>query len=482
MPILPLALPTGSDKGREAHAGVAQLINCYAEQSNGAQKSQMQVWAGPGLDPIVTLPGSGGVRALLEVDGVGYVVIGRLLYQVTSGGAYTLLGGITSDGYVGMTRNQRAAGTQVTVVCDGIAWFVSGGSLSRITDVDLPGPVDVCTVNGSTIFAIPDGRMFRSEIDDTTSIDGLDVAEARSVADGLYRVVDRGGDLIAIGPRSFEVWQDIGGEAFGFSRTTAVRIGALGPSSVVKASIVTPQTVTDTVVWAAVDQYGKYAGVVMLDGSGVRKVSSLWVDRLIEAEADPLAIVATSWVSRGHGFVSFRLTSTTVVYDTTTGEWHERQSRTTKGAATAWRVSLATVLAGRTLVGDATSPKIYWLDEDTADEDGEEMVLTCRTPIANAFPERMEMDRLHLDVIPGVGLGTGATQDVDPVIAMRWSRDGETWSAERQRALGAQGQRGQRVTWSRIGTHQQITLEFKCSAAVARGLMSARWEGMTLTP
>ena len=482
MPILPLALPTGSNVGREPHAGVARLINCYAEPSGEDQRSPMQIWASPGLDSLVTLAGSGGVRGMIEVDGVAHVVVGRTLHQVDPGGNAVAIGGIPSDGSVGMARNQRGTGVQTIIVCDGLAWVTTGGTLTRITDGDLPPPIDVCVVNRSAIFATADGRMFRSEIDDATTIDGLDTAEAETAPDGLFRVVSRGGGLLAIGPTSFEVWMDQGGEEFGFSRQSAELIGAVGPRAVTTATIIRGENITDAVAWVSTDSKGRYAGVVICEAVTARKISTLYVDRAIRKVADKSAIVATSWVSMGHAFVAFRLPDRTLVYDTTTGEWHERQSRTTSGAPTAWRASLATVLGGRVLVGDAENPKLYWLDEDTADEDGDEMIVTVRTPPANAWPGRVEMNHLYLDIVPGVGTGTGASQDITPEVSMRKSYDGENWGPIRTRQLGQQGERSRRVSWTSIGTFATCSFEFSASAAVARGFMQAKWDGVTIKP
>lgn len=481
MPILPLALPPGSNAGIEPHAGIAATINCYAVQAGEEQKTQMQIWAVPGLVRAGTLTGIGGVRGMIEVDGQALVVAGRTLSAVDAGGGSVVLGGIPSDGHVGMGRNQRGTGAQTIIVCDGLVYISASGSLQQVGTLPA-GPVDVCVVNRSAIYAIPDGRLYRSEIDDGSVVSGLDTVTAESAPDGLHRVVDRGGDFLAIGPRSVEVWSDIGGDLFGFARAAAIRIGSVGPRSVTKATVITGQTVTDTVAWLTTDQSGRFAGVAMLDGVAPRKISTAWIDRKVEDVAAKADIVATSWVSRGYGFVCWRLPDTTLVYNTTTGVWHERQSRNAKGEATTWRVGLTTVLGGRVLCGDATSPTLYWLDEDTADEDGREMVVTVRTPPANAFPGQIEVNRLWLDAVPGVGLASGAAHNVDPMVSMRYSRDGETWSTARLRRLGRQGQRETRVEWARLGTVPAGTFEFSCSAKVARGILRANWEGEPIKP
>lgn len=481
MPILPLALPTSSNQGDHGHSGAAALINCYAVPVGGEQKNQIIIRARPGLDSVVTLATTGGIRSQLEVDGVVYVVGGRTLFQVDSSGTATLIGGIPSDGYVGMARNQRGVGVQTVIAASGLSYVVVGGSLARITDPDLIAAIDVCVINRSAIFASPDGRMMRSEIDDVTSLDGLDLAEAEAVPDGLHRVVDRGSDLIAIGPRSTEIWTDTGGEAFGYSRNTVLNIGCVGPFSVVKATIL-GQTVSDAVAWIANNLQGRYAGVIMLSGFTAAKISTPWIDRLIDQEADKSAIQATSWIERGRSFLSWRLTDTTIVYDASTGQWHENRSRDVNGNLTAWNIASSTVLEGRVLAGHATEPKLYWLDPSTFDDDGDELIVRVRTPPVSAFPGRIEMHSLYLDILPGAGLASGSGQDTDPTIALRMSLDGQTWNRERSRKLGAQGQTQTQIYWSRVGTFDTSSFEFTCSAAVAREFLSAKWDGKVLPP
>jgi hypothetical protein len=482
VPILPLALPKGSSEAEEPYAGIARLTNCSARVESQDQRSPLQVWADPGLEGMATISTTGGVRSMLEVDGVVKAVVGRQLYQLQSGGYTTRIGGVPSDGHVGMARNQREVGVQTIIVCDGLAWTEAGGTQTQITDPDLLEPVDVCVVNRSAVFAGAQGRMIRSEIDDASTLDGLDVANAESGPDGLLRVVDRGGEFVAIGQSTFEVWADTGGEAFGFSRAHAARVGAAGARCVTKASVITNGLVTDTVAWLARDQYGRLAGAVMLDGYTARKISTQAQDRLFQAEADPTAIIASSYVNQGQGYITFRLSDRTLIYNTSTQLWHDRQSRTSRGDATTWRVGHMAVLGGRILAGDAASPKLYWIDDQYHDEDGDELVITVRTPPVTAFPGRIRMDRLDVDIVPGVGLRVGSNHDVNPEIMMRTYKDNETPDPERKRLLGATGKRLTRVYWTRLGTFDQATVELRVSAAVARGITMAQWHGGTVRP
>jgi len=477
MPIIPLALPRQSDKGQEPHAGIARLINGFARPVEAEGRTQMQVWARPGLDSLVTLAGTGGVRAMQEVDGVLYVVAGRVIHRAEAGGANSVIGGLPSDGFVGKARNSRGTGPQICFTCDGLAVIIESGVLTDVTGLSI-SPIDVCCIDRYFIFIDARGRLQSSDIDSGLVYDGLDVAEAESSPDGGLRVVDRGRDLIVFGPRSFEVWADVGSDAFPFARQHAVSVGALSAGCVVKATIIQKGgSVTDTVAWAGTNHEGKFAGVMILNGYTPSPISTAAVNRDFEAVADPTTITASSYVnSSGEAFIRWRLPSTTWVYCTNTGLWHE--DATTGDAITSNVAHMAT-LGLRTVGGHTSSPQLYWVSNAYTDDDGDELVLTVQTPPAHASPERLTMDALYLDVVPGVGTLVGGTENTAPSVMMRWSADGETWSSELTRPLGAQGARQTRAKWTRLGTTSFTgrTYRFSVSAAVAKGLMGASWDG-----
>lgn len=485
MPIIALALPRQSDAGQEPHAGIARLVNGFARPVEAEGRTQMQVWARPGIDALVTLAGTGGVRAMQEVDGVLYVVAGRVIHRAEAGGSSSVIGGLPSDGYVGKARNSRGTGPQICFTCDGLAVVVENGVLTEITGLSI-SPIDVCCIDRYFIFIDSRGRMQSSDIDSGLVYDGLDVAEAESSPDGGLRVVDRGRDLIVFGPRSFEVWADTAADAFPFTRQHAVSVGALSAGSVVKATIVQKGgSVTDTVAWAGTNHEGKFAGVMLLNGYTPSPISTAAVNRDFESVADPTTITASSYVnSSGEAFIRWRLPSTTWVYCTNTGLWHEEHSRDSLGNEITSNIAHLATLGLRTVAGHTSSPQLYWVSNDYTDDDGDELVMTVQTPPAHASPARLTMDALYLDVAPGVGRASGSAEDTAPSVMMQWSGDGETWSTELTRALGAQGARQTRAKWTRLGTtsHTGRTYRFRVSANVAKGLMGASWEGGKARP
>ena len=475
----PLPLGTQSNPGRQPHAGVARLVNMYAEEAGTGGKVQAPIWPVAGLTNFATLTNGGATRAILGLDNEVLVVSNRAFYRVDVGGAATLVGGIASDGHVSIARNGRSSGTQVGIVCDGLYYIYTAGTLTQINDPDLQPPNSICYVGGYFVLTCPSGRWYVTEIEDGTAIDGLDFATAQRSPDGLVIGKPRGNEVILFGARSTEIWQQVDNPDFPFLPANVLSVGALGAGSVAEATTIANGVVSETIIWAATDSQGKYAGVCMLNGFTAQKISNLALDRAIQAEANPSVITATSWTDRGHAFVAFSGTDWTWEYDTATGLWHERES-----AGSRWRVSYCAALGSRTIAGDATLGQLYVLDPEANDEAGDELVCTIQTPSLEKHPNRIEVSDIWLDVVPGVGLGSGATQDVTPEVMMQWSADGETWGTELRRSLGRQGETGTQVRWSRLGTQGATgrSYRFRTSANVVRGVLQASWDGKVIAP
>lgn len=474
-----LDLGSQSAPGWHPHQGVARLVNMYVEQAGPEGKAQLPLRAVAGLTDFATLTGGGATRAMLSLDSEVLAVSNRVLFRVDAGGTPTVVGGIASDGHVTMARNGRQSGTQVGIVCDGLYYIYSGGTLTQVNDADLQPPNSICYVGGYFVLTCPSGRVYVTELEEGDAIDALDFNTAQRNPDGLLVGKPRGNEVVLFGPRSTEIWQLSGDGDFPFIPAHTLNVGAYAASAVTEASIITRDLVADTIIWAATDREGKYAGVCMLNGFNAPKISSLAVDRAIQGESDPNVITATSWVESGHAFVSFSGSDWTWVYDTASGQWHERAS-----AGTRWRIAHCATLGTRTIAGDATEAFLYVIDPDATDEADEELVCTIQTPPVVSYPGRIEMDELWLDVIPGVGTGTGADEDVTPQVAMQWSADGTTWSTELHRSMGVQGATGTRVRWTRLGTQGSHgrTYRFRSSASVVRGVLQAHWNGKVIAP
>lgn len=456
MPPVPIPLAYRSSAGRYGQDGAARLMNLYAEEIGDEGKVKVALYAIGGLSRFATLTGSGGIRALLSIsDDELLAVAGRVLSRADAGGGVTAVGGVVSDGMVTMARN-RANPVQAIITCDGSSSLYQSGVLTTFTDADLPPANSVCAHSGYFVWTHYDGRMSFAG-PDAVNVDALDFVTANASPDSLLRGYSRGSDLLLFGQRSIESWQDTGGDP-PFSRTTTVNIGCLSAPSIAD--------IDTTVCFVAHD-----GTVRVLNGYTPERISTHEIERLIADDTSPTTIRGYGWTERGHRFFGLTGSTWSVTYDMTTGAWHHRKSHGLSG----WRCGSAVQLGTKRIFGDIASPYLYELDPDLQTEDGDE--IDCHVICPPIHGARLPVSNVVLDVIRGVGLNTTAPQNLDPVLLLDYSEDGaKTWSAERQVALGRQGQTRTRLQATRLGrvSHVGRSWRLRCTASVVRAILSAR--------
>ena len=465
MPALPFHF--GSNPARHPSGGVARLINCYAADVGEGQRARLPIYASPGLTSFATHSGGGAVRCMITNNSQLYVVSNRVLSVFDTAGTEMIIGGIPSDGHVTAAVNRKNPGQQIAFVCDGLAYMCANNVLTQVTDSDLAPPIAVDFIGGYFVYAISDGRFFWSELDEGSAIDALDFASAEGNPDGLVGVKVRGDDLVLIGPRSTEFHGQTGSADSPFARSVVAAFGCLSPKSITACTIVSKESITDSVAWVATDRTGRYAGVIMLDGYSARKISSEALDEVIRDETLPGEITATSWVSGGHGFLAVSGTDWTWVFDTSVGLWHERVSY----GASRWQIDHVVDLAGTLIAGANTGGALYSMQESVGTEGSDPLIMTLQTSL---LPGENEINTLEIICATGVGEVGGET---DPVIGMSWSEDGQNWSTERMRALGAEAQTRTRVRWNGLGTNRNRSggrsFRFRSSADATRVIYGA---------
>jgi hypothetical protein len=141
-----------------------------------------------------------------------------------------------------------------------------------------------------------------------------------------------------------------------------------------------------------------------------------------------------------------------------------------------WRVNAHAFFAkaSRHVVGDRWNGKLYTLDPDAYDEDGEEMISVRRTQVFRSDQSRLTIHELQIVTEPGVGLVTGEAQDVNPQGILRWSRDGgRRWSAGVDVSLGSIGETENRARVIQLGQGENWVFELTISARVKRVVKDA---------
>ncbi|CCB64474.1 hypothetical protein [Hyphomicrobium sp. MC1] len=465
MAIIPFQLPTGSTKGKFLQGGACRLINCYASEIGPEGKVPRAIYSSDGLQGFCLLqgvPSTIGCRAALNLDDVAlYVVAGTALYKVSQNGNQTLIGSmnISTTAPVFMVRNRRVP-ADVTIVCDGLMYNCRNDVLSQVTDPDLSGPTSLDYSDGYMLITTALSKFQISAIDDATSWDGLDFATADGSPDALVRVITYQAYAYLMGAETTEVWQDTGGSDFAYSRAYVIPVGIFGAASA--------QKVSDSIFWIGHDKTVRR----LSGGDGAVVISEPDVENDIQATEDASTIRSAAWIANGRMFYMISTPDWTWVYDTSMKRWHERQTYGQKN----WQVSFVVGFGTKIIAGDVASGALYEMSAKFTDDAGKPLISSVVLPRVHAFPYRLRYYSLYLDVQKGVGVGQGASQDVDPEIMVEWSDDGgATYKGQRTLKIGQQGKPMVRVRTHRLGQAGENGRDFRISwsAKVDRALYQA---------
>lgn len=451
--MIPIPLPTQSRRGRFGEDGSERLVNAVIEPIDGG----IAIYSRPGLDAYASLDATAsGIRALVVVDNQLYAVAERHVYSVdTSAGSAQLTGGIAADGPVYHATNMSSI-PMTAFVAGGVVTVLQGGTLSELSDEDLPPPVDVTFLSGYFIYA---GRkqFYWSAINDS-DVDALDFASNEGAPDDTRRVVTFRNELWFFGERTVEVWGLSGDADAPFQRLGggAINIGIGAAGSVGQ--------IQQDLLWIADDFTVRRANGY----SGVR-VSTHDVERSIRA-VDQTTITAATFNLHGHSYYLISSASWTWVYDLASGKWSEWQTYQSGRLD----VSCFVEFAGEIIAGSASSGSLFKVNADAYEDDGADLVWTVQTALPKSFPARQRINAIFADLIAGRGLIDGDDEDTGPEVMLRISRDGgNTWGGDQRRSLGRIGERGKRVAFRRLGLGRPLgtQIEISVSAAVGRGLL-----------
>lgn len=411
-------------------AAVQSSINCFPQKLDGDKWMMVST---PGLVDIATL--SGAIRGSKVASGRWFVVAGETLYEMTSAGASTVRGTLSSNtGYVGMDDNK----TQLAIV-DGPNLYIfalASNVLTLIVSSGWRGSDDVAEMDGYFIFVDPGTDQFYiSAIDDGTNLDALDFSSADSSPDDIitHRVSHR--QILFFGALSGEFWINSGSNEFPFSRyqSYTMDVGVVGKRAAINAA--------DTIFWIGQTDRGK--GIVyMLSGNQPQRVSTQPVEETLKTSTD-LAL-ATMWTYQveGHEFVGINAPGlgTTWVYDAALQLWHERAEWDDGWQAR--RTKFVTAFAGEHFTGDDLG-KLSRLDSSLNTLAGRPLVRERTWP---------HMVQPSLEAVSYYAVEVSAKSGYGGSMSLQVSNDGGvTFGPPLLRSLGVTGRWVQRLRWNGMG-------------------------------
>lgn len=401
------------------------ISNGYLRPADGI----VQLGNGPGLD-----------RGGINWNGTCYRVMGTKLVSVSSTGAVTVLGDVGGSTPVSFDYSFD----RLAIASAGLLFYLTGTTLTQVTDPDLGTVLDVVWVDG--YFMTTDGTsLVVTELLDPTSVNPLKYGSSEADPDKVVALKKLRNEIYAINRYTIEVFQDIGGDTFPFQRIDGAQMirGCIG-------------THACAVFMEAIAFVGggrnEAPGVWIGTNSSTTKISTRDIDQILETytEAQLSGIVVDARVGKGHQMLYIHLPDQTLVYD---------------GAASialqepVWFVLTSSIVGtgqyrarglvwcyDKWIVGDPTSTAIGYFTNEISSHYGNLNGWDFATLIIYNESKGAIFHELELTSLTGnVRFGD------DPTIWTSYSIDGQTWSQERPRTSGLFGQRTKRLTWFQQG-------------------------------
>lgn len=426
---------------RSGAIGLERVTNLYPQASPQNAKGPVALLPTPGLSSWTTV-GDGPIRGMRLMGSDLFVVSGAELYAINTNKVATLVGPVAGVGYCHMIQN----GTHVGIATSTTAYAADSSSIVSLTQSGLNG---AAYQDGYGLFT-QYGTQFLwiTNLDDMTTISGTDFTSADALPDNVVSVISDHREVWVFKEKSTEIYYNSGASAFPFARSQVIERGCYASA--------TPAKAENVVYWLADDLTVRRAG-----GYQPEQISPPWIDRLISNASSPSTAVGFTYDQSGHTFYCLLFSDLSLIYDATTGMWHDRKSP----SLDRWRASCFEEAFGNKLVGDYSTGAIYSLDESVYTDNSTAITRTVTSAPVYMSGNRFATHEFVVDFEGGVGLTSG--QGSDPQAMLEWSDDqGNTWSNERWVGMGKIGEYARRARWNRLGSSRERTYRLSVSDPV----------------
>ena len=455
-----------------------RCLNLYESIPDVEALSKKQLLGTPGVIQLVNTGYEQESNRGADVkDDIYYFVNGTTLYRLNrivdafGGETYTTtdLGEISGTGRVSLAHNN----TQLMIVVPGVKGYIydetASPALQEISDGDFDAngqPQMVVFVDGYFACITDEKKWVISALNNGMSWGALDFASAESDPDSLVAPIVVNNQIYIIGTETTEGFQNAGGEGFPFVRNGLnIDKGCAAPFSVIK---------TNSTFFMVGSGKNESPTILMFTGNNYQKISTSAIDTVIQsyAKVDLLKTFSWTYSLQGNTFVGFTFPNNVFVYNLTTSKWHERASQINE-LTRRWRINSVNRVYEKLIVGDSLDGRIGYLDQDTYTEYGANIHREFSTqPFSNSGDE-IVLAILELTMESGVG----NSAVVDPKVAMRISKDGKTWTADRLRSIGKKGEYYRRIIWRKTGRCDRfVVFNFKLTDAVKPVFIKLEYE------
>ena len=397
----------------------------------------------PGDGIVANGTGPGIDRGGIEWRGVCYRVMGTKLVSVASNGLVTILGDVGGPQTELVTFDYSF---DLLAIASGgrlYYWNPIASTLTQVTDPDLGIVLDVVWVDG--YFMTTDGEfLIVTELSNPLSVNPLKYGASEVDPDPVVALLKLRNEIYALNRHTIEVFDNVGGELFPFSRIDGAQIqkGAIGTQGCC--------VFIERIAFLGSGR-NEAPGIYVGAAATVQKISTQEIDNLLlnYTEAQLALVKLEARNDKAHQHLYVHLPDRTLVYDAVASE---------SLGSPVWFI-LATTVVGfsqyrarnivwcydRWLVGDPQSSAIGYLEQTTGHHWGQQVRWEFGTLIVYNESNGAIFNKLELVSLTGsVALGS------NPQISTSYSVDGKTYSQERSISVGTIGS-NKRLTWFQQG-------------------------------
>jgi len=441
-----------------------QCTNWYPKFVEDGDVVLKRLFGTPGLNQIATTGGVAEInRGAHVMDGLTYFVNGTSLYRLNdnTGSGFTTTNlstasgvDIDGSGKVAMADN----GIQLMILVPGGNGFIFNKDstvLVRITDLDFVAnglPQTVKFIDSFFMVTTDSKKFIISAVNDGLNWNPLDFGTAESDPDIIAGLTNFKNEAYIFGSQTVESFDNIGGIDFPFQRNGLfLDKGLFSRLSVVNTS--------DTFMFVGGSE-NEDPAIWSFQGNSLVRVSNTGIDLLLNAlTPSQLDEVVGYTYSQDHStFVAWELPDETIVYGLDTGKWHLRRSEVPDIAGNimtiGWRATALISAYGKLICFDTQDGRVGEVSRDFFDEYGTNIQRTFDVNPLRNEKAAFAVPRLEITMEAGVGDATTTA----PKIRMKSSRDSKTFTGEKSRDIGAQGEFSKRAVFRRLGRFKQYGL------------------------
>ncbi len=428
---------TGSDVSAEVvvTAGVVTAVNITVGGDNYR--------VGDVLSASAAQLGGGVSAGSITTAGSGYVDAAYTGVALTGGSGEGAEASITVSGGVV---------TVVTITTAG-SGYVVGEVLSAPASA-LGGVGSGFTYTLTAVTATGSGFTYTLTEVGSSAFNSLDIAAKTGSADGIATLEIVHKDIWLFGDQNTsEVWYNVGGADFAFTRMPGVFIehGCVARDSVAKVDL--------TVFWLGEDKEGHLLAFV-----GMNYAAQIISTPAVQAEWESYERVDDAigfcYQQGGHAFwmLTFPTANRTWVFDLAEKLWHERAWCDDNSNEHRVRANCMAFAYGKVVVGDFENGKLYALDTGVYTDAGQPILRKRGFPHLIADANRVAYKRLILNLDPGLAPGLLTTQAPEVSLRMSDTR-GASFGNPVIKPVGATGQYATVITWWQLGMGRDRVFE-----------------------